>query len=167
MFLTKISAFRLIILAICFVIIGLYFQGQERSETSEKHQLILIPSVQSFGSASVGEVLTLKFSAENRTSRGIRVIGCESICFRAGCLMAEGLPVEIPPGQQRDIEISVYAKTPGEFDKELAIFTDNVGQHRIVLGVEGQVVEEVEGSLKTAISLGDETTIGSINFEAQ
>jgi len=124
------------------MLLGLALRRTPSSPTQQAEMALHVEtSSRSFGEAPVGTESVVGFSLSNRGQRGVTILGSDAVCYQAACLKAEGLPLTVPPGEVRLIEIKVLCTSPGEFSRPLTLFTDSAAQREITLSVEGRVVE--------------------------
>ena len=124
--------------------LALLFVGMGNVSTSRGEQagtLHVESSKRSFGEAPVGAKPVVVFRLGNRTGHPIKILGSNAGCYRAACLVPMGLPLLVPVGESRDLEIEVDCYNPGDLSKTVTFFTDNRDQRKIALSVEGRVVE--------------------------
>ncbi|MCU0706597.1 MAG: DUF1573 domain-containing protein, partial [Fimbriiglobus sp.] len=94
--------------------------------------LSVSPVMLDFGSGKPGEVRTGAYSVRNNTSALVRLMGRTSDC---NCLVGGEFPVEIPPGQSvtLTLDIRVPRSVPGQFTREVDVYTDLPQASRLTL----------------------------------
>ena len=99
----------------------------------------------SFGTLNVGDEAVVHFAIANTSQRDLHILGSDAVCYQAACLEPRNLPLTIKPGQTRLIEVKVLARIPGEFSKQIKVYTDCDVRREILFGVGGSIVEPVAG----------------------
>jgi hypothetical protein len=85
-----------------------------------------------------------KVTIQNTSSLPIQLLGAMVPCTPSGCAYAEGLPLRIPAGQQGSFTILFKATTPGKFNTEIELYTDQPGQTKIRMPLYGTVKENAK-----------------------
>ena len=108
-------------------------------------QFELDAPVKSFGTAPSNSRFHVSFRLVNRGSRPVKVIGATpAYCMQSGCLEVDGLPIEVPPRQSRELPIVVTTRLPGNLDGTVVLYTDCPGKSEVGLEIKGQVVPSPE-----------------------
>ncbi|WP_197993728.1 DUF1573 domain-containing protein [Gimesia chilikensis] len=90
------------------------------------------------------ETARQKVTIQNTSSLPIQLLGAMVPCTPSGCASAEGLPLRIPAGQQGSFTILFKATTPGKFNTEIELYTDQPGQTKIRMPLYGTVKENAK-----------------------
>ena len=90
------------------------------------------------------ETARQRVTIQNTTSLPLQLLGAAVPCTPSGCASAEGLPLRIPAGQQGSFTILFKATTPGKFDTEIELYTDQPGQTKIKMSLYGTVKENAK-----------------------
>lgn len=93
---------------------------------------------QSFGAARAGAEVTVRFLIRNRSNRTVKLLGSSGSCSPAGCISADGFPVEMPPWSEHSVEVQCQGRT-GHYRQEISVYTSYPGQAELPLTVEGDV----------------------------
>jgi hypothetical protein len=94
------------------------------------------------GNLSPHEAMPVRVTLSNETDRPVQLLGAAAGCGLSICVEADGLPMAIPPGSDRDLQIDLHASgRPGPFSDEMVIYTDCPGQLEVHLTFHGSVVE--------------------------
>jgi len=92
----------------------------------------------SFGTLETGEERRVVFSVSNRCGRQINILGARTSCT---CISAEALPLVVPPGYSRPLQLTVRsASRLGTVNEKVLFYTDYPRQLRLVLSVTGRVI---------------------------
>jgi len=95
---------------------------------SQPRELIRVePSAKFACDAREGEVVTAPFTVRNISSSPVRVMGAEATC---GCMVAQGLPISLGPGEVGKISLRVVVGPPGAdgvFARTTHLFIDRDG----------------------------------------
>jgi hypothetical protein len=92
----------------------------------------------SFGSSNVGSEFRVIHMLHNSSYKKVIVLGSNDSCIRRGCVAAEGLPLEVPARQTREVKIKTRVSMPGAIKGTLILYTDSPGQSEIFLTVVGR-----------------------------
>lgn len=117
--------------------------GPPRGTDAEGSMTIERPT-RSFGTAPEGSTFYLSYKLSNPTSDPILIMGLTPYCGLTGCAEALGLPTSIEPHQAHELLIEVKAGKPGDFDRELTLYTDRSGTSGVPLIIKGRVVAASE-----------------------
>ena len=110
-------------------------------ETGEEVVRIDEPA-KAFGEAKAGREFNISFTFKNPSNGPIHVVGSGGFCSRSGCLETEGLPLDIPANESRDVQLRVKAGSPGVFHGSIALYVTGFrGYRQITLEVSGRVVQ--------------------------
>ncbi|MFI4849311.1 MAG: DUF1573 domain-containing protein [Gimesia chilikensis] len=90
------------------------------------------------------ETARQRVTIQNTSSLPLQLLGAAVPCTPSGCASAEGLPLRIPAGQQGSFTILFKATTPGKFDTEIELYTDQPGQTKIKMPLYGTVKENAK-----------------------
>lgn len=125
-------------------LIFMAMSGFPRSRNAREAAIRIEPPIRSFGEASVGSTPLLRFRVDNQTGREVRILGSNAVCYQAACLEPLDLPLTVPAGERRPLEIKVLCANPSELSKKIVLYTDDGSRPEIGLSVEGRVVEGPE-----------------------
>lgn len=106
------------------------------------NQLIVDRFSKSFGEVAQGQRPTVVFELTNASDRKITILGKKTNCT---CIIAEDLPLSIPPGSRRSFKISVTTSSKkGLVQEPISLFTDFPAQPKVELRVAGRVLSSSE-----------------------
>lgn len=94
-------------------------------------------STKDFGTAKVGETVSVNFLLTNRTDAPVRIVGSQQSCVRGGCVDARGLPVVIPARQAGEVRLAFKVISPCRYDGKVLLYTDCPDSPRVALGIVG------------------------------
>jgi hypothetical protein len=102
--------------------------------------IIIRPAVSEIGDGLLGEVRLFPITLENVASHAICIQGGTADCR---CLSTKDLPLTIPPGQSRTIQISAkFLGRLGSFERHFRLFTDDDQQTVVIARFAGRVIAE-------------------------
>ncbi len=100
--------------------------------------LLVHPSIIAAGDVTAGNRVEYHFSVTNRTTRPVRLLGAPSTCR---CMVAEGLPAEIAPGESHRLTVRVYfGEKPGLFDQRFQLYLEDSALFRVTCRVTAKVL---------------------------
>ena len=102
-------------------------------------RLLVDSDAKSVGAVEPSGERVVAFQLSNRSDRPILLLGSQVSC---SCLRGKPLPITIPSGGSRPYEVRFHAKPKlGIVAETLTLFTDDPQRPRLVLKVEGRVVD--------------------------
>jgi hypothetical protein len=114
--------------------------GQPSSLNNSLSGLVLDMSSNDIGQVLPEEKRAVRFLFHNRTAKPIRIIGAEQTCGPDGCNEFLGLPVEIAPQSDAEVEVSFTPPSrEGDFSKQFTVFSDCSDRPHIDLTIRGTV----------------------------
>ena len=130
---------------VALAVLGLYLgvQSESNAGAPRGRMLALDPPTVTLGVVPHEARVPVKVMLSNRGDNGIRVLGLERTCSPWGCTDDSNLPLRIPPGQSRQIEMMFYAPRRGfvgPFSSEISLYTDSPETARLALGIQGEVI---------------------------
>jgi hypothetical protein len=101
----------------------------------------LEPEMLDFGNGHNLEGKSLPMTVRNWTGRVVRIVGGTADC---SCVVTEGLPTDIGPGEAKEIWIRlVYPRTStGIFEREARLYTADSQQRTLLVRLTGRVEGE-------------------------
>jgi hypothetical protein len=94
----------------------------------------------SFGEVLAGNAVSIPFEMKNHTSKFIRVIGSNRFCTLGGCVVAQNLPVVIPPHETGQILVRIdTAQAMSNYIGKLLLYTDCPDFEEITLIMTGKI----------------------------
>jgi hypothetical protein len=94
------------------------------------------PMAISLDGLSPGVQYRVPVGVRNGTRLPVQLLGGNGSCGRYGCVELEGLPVIVPPGEQREFMIRVRAFGPGVLSASVTVFTDLSAQPWLTIPVD-------------------------------
>lgn len=95
----------------------------------------------SFGELGQGQRAVVKFGLTNASGKEIRVLGAKTECT---CIFADELPLSVPPGRKRTINVAVRTESrEGSVRESIRLFTDCPRQPELQLLIVGHVSPSV------------------------
>ncbi len=79
----------------------------------------------------------LKFPIRNTTGRPVQVLAADNRCTSEGCSVTPGLPMVVPPGEIRSLEIHFKPRTP-PYNYGLTLYTDDPNHSEIPILISGR-----------------------------
>ncbi len=100
------------------------------------------PAAFGLGTVASGETRPATYRLSNRGRSRVHILGARVSCGETGCAAGPpaNLPLEIPPGETREVAISFRTHKPGRFSYAFQLFSDAPGQSEIELLIEGITV---------------------------
>ena len=145
LFILKYSVRALAIVSIASFVVGaLMWEGSVlgRSAPGDLH---VEPAVCRLGELAPHSVVPVIFTATNRSSRPVNVLGVSEGCSILGCVRAKNLPCVVPPHGSAEIAISFL--TPKRlpeagvaFEGEFALYSDCAEGKTISLCISGSIL---------------------------
>lgn len=97
------------------------------------------PSNADVGSNPKGSHTSVAVAIANHGSSPVRIIGGTTSCK---CVATQDLPVEIPPGEQRQIRIQVnFSGDPGPFRQHFKLWVEGDSFQPVLGRLHGEVLE--------------------------
>lgn len=115
--------------------------------TSTTGKQIVVPRCE-LKNVPANETAQQKITVENTSRLPLQLLGAMVPCTPCGCASAEGLPLRIPAGQQGSFTILFKATTPGKFNTEIELYTDQPGQTKIKMQLRGTVRKNTTATTK-------------------
>lgn len=100
--------------------------------------IVLNGPSRSFGDTEEGRHPVVVFEIWNASGQKVSVLGSKTRC---SCVVAQELPLSIPPGTRRPIGITIKTESKaGPFEESVSLFTDFPTQPKLELRVVGRVL---------------------------
>ncbi len=101
-------------------------------------RLVMQPSVVDLGTGRDGEERHLSFRVINLERQPVKLIGSRTTC---GCVATKGIPVQIPGGGSRlvEVDVRINSREDAGFEQALAFFTDLPEQRTVEASIIAQV----------------------------
>ncbi len=97
------------------------------------------PAVSQVGEGVAGEQRTFPISLTNHGDRVVQIIGGTTTC---SCIATGDLPITVPPGESRPIEVQVtFRGTSGRFQHNFILYTDDEKSPVVTARFAGRVIE--------------------------
>ena len=101
-------------------------------------RLFLDAAILPVGELQVGKKASLTAYVRNMSDQERVIVGAKPSC---DCAVVHRLPEVLPPHSRTPIRIEIGDNIkPGRFSERLVLFTDDAGQPRMTIRLEGQVV---------------------------
>lgn len=126
-------------LAVVFCCLGLINLLANRPWDRVESGLTVDAPHKTFESLESGEIGIVVFNLSNQTRNPVTIVGATGICYSQACLLAQDLPVVIPPGSMGPVRVKVFARLVGEFSGGISLFTDCKNKAEFALQVSGSV----------------------------
>lgn len=104
------------------------------------------PPVTDMGSDVAGQTRRFSVRLHNHTDRPVKIVGGTANC---SCLATGDLPVSIPSGESKPVEVvAAFKGSTGLFQHEFYFYTDEERQRHVLARFKGQIIEMAESDRK-------------------
>ena len=133
---TRVGVVAAVLVVLAVVAVGRYGSVGFAIAALRGQSLIPDAARKSFPAASTWKTISIHFDLRNVSRVPIRVVGSRSSCTCV--LAAETFPLEIPPGEQRRIQVKVHPRDPSAFLETVRLFTNAPNQREFDLAIESR-----------------------------
>ena len=92
--------------------------------------------------AGVEQPFTIR--VHNGSNRAVRLVGGAKVCGPMGCASVEDLPIEVPPGGEREVACRFLPAATGETRYEGPVYTDHPAYPSLELKITGTTLAKPE-----------------------
>jgi hypothetical protein len=139
---SRVLGFAGPLIVVCLFALALLCYAQAMRGDQSQGGLVVDPRVHPLGQLQAGKIVPMTVTMTNRSARPVRLLGAHDVCATWGCLLGRGLPMDIPAGANRQVQIDVRPHPrgfSGEFTGEIVFYSDCPGAEQIPVRVAGRI----------------------------